>query len=1025
VKNRVVAIIFVFALVFSAAHGAGAATIHVTYLKQKIAGQNTGGCSLQEAIYSSVLHDTLDGTHGVAIDATDQGTPPDHFITTDCEKGDGNDTIILPTKGMLEMDSDIDWDAYNPVGPTATPVICCSTITVEGNGATLQWNGTGNARLFAVIGDSVKANGGDEVKTPNGSASGVANLTLKNVYVTGFHVKGGDSLCGGGGGSGAGGAIYVWGAYLTVENSTFDGNKAFSGRGWDGVVYKCPGEEPFFGGGAGLGGNGGTGAGAGAGGGGSRGGGGQSALNAGGGGGGGTVFAGGNANGNTGGASGYFCGGNGGDEAVLGTDGHPGKCPGGGGGGGGFASGGSLVCGANGGDGSYGGGGGGGEFSTGGVCHGDGGRGGFGGGGGAAGGTGGDGGFGGGGGIGFNAGGHGGFFGGDADFFAGNGGALGGAIFNDSGTVTIRNSTFTNNVTSDPDTDPDLSSGAAIFSHDGSLTIENSTISKNCAGDSCRNSGGGLVVFGQHSASLTLNNTIMAWNASAHVPGSFQDQGECYVQGTVTVQGAGNLILDNTLPGFNYARPFTSDGGPVAVCPGVVSSTDPELGALADNGGFTRTMAIPFGSVAMSAADSATSLATDQRGEARPQADGWDIGAYEVCRKSLLGNIRPFFCSETTFGGFPTSPLTIAASASGGSTSPAPGIYNEPQNTVVVLTANPTSGYYLKNWTGNVVAPNSALTTIIIGDQAQSVTANFQLHDFTLLLGATSLTLPLDGSGSTTVTGTALGDFADKLGFSDLGQPAGAIAPLYPITVSPVVGVTRSSTLTFTLGPSVTPQSFNEMIRGNSTGASGALTHSASLSVTVVATAASLVNVITQEQSLGCMDSSGIGQSLIAKVNTYQSLATKGHMQGATNVLAAFQYEGQAQTGQHIATTCTDPVGGNQFSTGQTLMADAQSLQATVGAQLKPDPIVGSVLNSGSAGIPGATVNLLSGKTVLAITTTDALGFYYFADTTVLTRGANYTVSVTLPKGYKTSTPASQTLTWSAGPVGLRTFVLN
>ena len=58
---------------------ASGATIFVTSLNQKIGGPGTGGCSLQEAIYSSVLHDTFDGTHGLAIDETD----PDHFITTD------------------------------------------------------------------------------------------------------------------------------------------------------------------------------------------------------------------------------------------------------------------------------------------------------------------------------------------------------------------------------------------------------------------------------------------------------------------------------------------------------------------------------------------------------------------------------------------------------------------------------------------------------------------------------------------------------------------------------------------------------------------------------------------------------------------------------------------------------------------------------------------------------------------------------------------------------------------------------
>src|SRR5690242_13711877 len=210
---------------------ASAARIYVTIETPGI-GTGTGTCSLQEAIYSSVLHDTLDGgMHGIAIDATDQGNPPDHFITTGCVMGDGNDTIVLPSKGVLQMQGAlqpygyVDGDAYNPYGPTATPLIF-STITIEGNGATLQWDSdaTGNVRLFAI--------GAASIKTPNGTAGGIGSLTLRNVYVKGFRAKGGDGgQSGGGGGLGAGGAIYLQNGSLVVEHSTFEGNQAVGGNG--------------------------------------------------------------------------------------------------------------------------------------------------------------------------------------------------------------------------------------------------------------------------------------------------------------------------------------------------------------------------------------------------------------------------------------------------------------------------------------------------------------------------------------------------------------------------------------------------------------------------------------------------------------------------------------------------------------------------------------------------------------------------------------------------------------------------
>src|SRR5437870_4693977 len=92
-------------------HTAAGATIYVTTPIQKIS--ESDGCSLQEAIYSANFHSNI------AIDATD----PDHFITSQCVAGTGNDTIVLPTGGVFNLNNYLDGDAYNPYGPTATPII--------------------------------------------------------------------------------------------------------------------------------------------------------------------------------------------------------------------------------------------------------------------------------------------------------------------------------------------------------------------------------------------------------------------------------------------------------------------------------------------------------------------------------------------------------------------------------------------------------------------------------------------------------------------------------------------------------------------------------------------------------------------------------------------------------------------------------------------------------------------------------------------------------------------------------------
>src|SRR5262249_61779244 len=106
------------------------AVIFVTTAEQKIS--DSGGCSLQEAIYSANSH------HNIAIDGTNfDGT--DRFLSRDgqlahtqCVPGSGDDVIVLPLAATLEMKRVVD-DAYNPAGPTATPIIF-SKITIEGFG---------------------------------------------------------------------------------------------------------------------------------------------------------------------------------------------------------------------------------------------------------------------------------------------------------------------------------------------------------------------------------------------------------------------------------------------------------------------------------------------------------------------------------------------------------------------------------------------------------------------------------------------------------------------------------------------------------------------------------------------------------------------------------------------------------------------------------------------------------------------------------------------------------------------------
>ena len=68
-----------------------------------------------------------------------------------------------------------------------------------------------------------------------------------------------------------------------------------------------------------------------------------------------------------------------------------------------------------------------------------------------------------------------------------------------------------------------------------------------------------------------------------------------------------------------------------------IITTDPLLAPLADNGGFTETIALKTGSSAIdSGGVNQTCPNTDQRGVTRPQGAGCDIGAYEAGAEILL-----------------------------------------------------------------------------------------------------------------------------------------------------------------------------------------------------------------------------------------------------------------------------------------------------------------------------------------------------------------------------------------------------
>lgn len=144
----------------------------------------------------------------------------------------------------------------------------------------------------------------------------------------------------------------------------------------------------------------------------------------------------------------------------------------------------------------------------------------------------------------------------------------------------------------------------------GTLTITNSTITNN-TGDQI----GGVLNHG----TLILQRTLISGNKRTS---GLEAQS---IGGTV-VAGNFNLFGANGNAGVSgFAL------GPTDIVPGVGVTVGKILGPLKNNGGPTKTHALVPGSPAIDAIPGADPecTGTDQRGTPRPQGAGCDIGAFE------------------------------------------------------------------------------------------------------------------------------------------------------------------------------------------------------------------------------------------------------------------------------------------------------------------------------------------------------------------------------------------------------------
>lgn len=261
------------------------------------------------------------------------------------------------------------------------------------------------------------------------------------------------------------------------------------------------------------------------------------------------------------------------------------------------------------------------------------------------------------------------------------------------GAASLSNSTFYGNRAGTNGGGLNLAPGAVA----SDIRLVHVTAARNTAdSDTDGNGLGGGLHVANNNAPVTLFNTLVAQNRLGN-----GDPGD--VGGNLDGASAHNLI---------------GTGGSGGLADGVqgnqVGVTEPGLDTLADNNGFTRTIALSNGSPALDAADGAlpgANLAADQRGwdrafaaaSATPQALP-DIGAYEahptlslIGDEEVLGLLSGAPTVEVDFlvGDADRTPaIDLTASAADGDLLPAANLEISGSGNTRTLSLTPADGQY-------------------------------------------------------------------------------------------------------------------------------------------------------------------------------------------------------------------------------------------------------------------------------------------------------------------------------------------
>ncbi len=205
-------------------------------------------------------------------------------------------------------------------------------------------------------------------------------------------------------------------------------------------------------------------------------------------------------------------------------------------------------------------------------------------------------------------------------FIGNNAISLSGGMDNYGSSPTLYGCTFIGNT---------ASSAGGVFNRENSCpTLYNCTFHFNSAGS------GGAMRNSDSSNPILYNCTFSDNIANKHGSGIYNDASSPSLTNCIFWDEGDEIYnvtvswVDPSTPIVNYCIVRSDDVG-IGTISSDITSADPFLEPLADNGGPTWTCALGEGSPAIDGGITITEVSTDQRGAPRPQGASFDIGAYE------------------------------------------------------------------------------------------------------------------------------------------------------------------------------------------------------------------------------------------------------------------------------------------------------------------------------------------------------------------------------------------------------------